>query len=85
MHPGKWNTLLRKYINIIGHIHIAGVVDDQPSRVSFRKDNTVCIKRVSRALRSLDYQGSIGLEFVLSDDERPDDVLSLVGEYLFNQ
>lgn len=85
MHPGKWNILLRKYIDIIGHIHIAGVIDDQPSRVSFRKDNTVCIKRVSRALRSLDYSGSIGLEFVLSDEERPDDVLSLVGEYLFNQ
>lgn len=65
MHPQIYMQLLEDNIDIIGHIHVAGILDGEPSRVELdAPGQRIDYKAVGALLRRLKYKGFVGFEWI---------------------
>lgn len=73
MHPGRLLELLKANIDIIGHIHTAGVIDGEPSRLELDGEGVAELGFFFEALTDIGYDGAVGLEYIVSPGRDPED------------
>lgn len=65
MHPGMLIALLRKHFDVLGHVHVAGVVGGKPSRVELDvAGQQIDFLAFANELTELGWTGGVGFEYL---------------------